>query len=80
MNPWPTLTDDQITALGLTTREVEVLYCIAAGMGTHETADRLFLSVNSIKTHTQKLFAKIGVRSRLQAAVWLWRRSGHPLD
>ncbi len=77
----PPLTDDEVEALGLTQRELEVLYLIAAGSSTAEVASVLYLSVNSVKTHTQALFRKIGVTSRLQAAVWVWsRKAADPLD
>lgn len=55
---------------GLTTRETEVLDLIAEGLSTREIADRLYLSPNSVKTHTRKLFRKIGVSNRTEAALW----------
>jgi DNA-binding NarL/FixJ family response regulator len=72
----PVLTPQEIGALGLRPREVEVLYLIAAGCSTSDIAAALYLSVNSIKTHTQSVFKKIGVTTRLQAAVWVWSRAG----
>lgn len=56
--------------LGLTEREAEVLAHITQGKRTREIADALYLSVNSIKTHTQHLYRKIGVTSRTEAALW----------
>ncbi|HEX2578570.1 MAG TPA: response regulator transcription factor [Aquihabitans sp.] len=56
--------------LGLTEREAEVLAHISQGRRTREIADALYLSVNSIKTHTQHLYRKIGVTSRTEAALW----------
>lgn len=56
--------------LGLTEREAEVLAHITQGRRTREIADALYLSVNSIKTHTQHLYRKIGVTSRTEAALW----------
>lgn len=56
--------------LGLTEREAEVLAHICQGRRTREIADALFLSVNSVKTHTQHLYRKIGVGSRTEAALW----------
>lgn len=55
---------------GLTEREAEVLTHIAQGKRTREIAESLYLSVNSIKTHTQHLYRKIGVTSRTEAALW----------
>lgn len=55
---------------GLTERESEVLAHITQGRRTAEIADALYLSVNSIKTHTRNLFRKIGVKTRTEAALW----------
>ncbi|HEX7134867.1 MAG TPA: response regulator transcription factor [Iamia sp.] len=56
--------------LGLTERESEVLALITQGQRTADIASALFLSVNSIKTHTRNVFRKIGVSSRTEAALW----------
>jgi len=55
---------------GLTERESEVLALITQGQRTADIASTLFLSVNSIKTHTRNVFRKIGVSSRTEAALW----------
>lgn len=55
---------------GLTERESEVLALITQGQRTAEIASALFLSVNSIKTHTRNVFRKIGVSTRTEAALW----------
>ena len=55
---------------GLTEREAEVLVHICQGRRTQDIADALYLSVNSIKTHTQHLFRKLDVGSRTEAALW----------
>lgn len=55
---------------GLTERESEVLALITQGQRTADIAAALFLSVNSIKTHTRNVFRKIGVTSRTEAALW----------
>jgi hypothetical protein len=57
-----------------------VLYLIAAGCNVSDVAAALFLSVSSVKTYTQALFKKLGVTTRLQAAVWVWSRpdEDHP--
>jgi DNA-binding NarL/FixJ family response regulator len=53
----------------LTDRELEVLALIALGYSNREIAHELFLSVDTIKTHVRKLFDKLGVRNRAQAAL-----------
>lgn len=55
------------TEWGLTSREFEVLQCIAAGLSNQEIAEKLFLSLNTVKTHTSNLFAKLDVQRRTQA-------------
>jgi LuxR family transcriptional regulator, positive regulator of biofilm formation len=55
---------------GLTGREVEILSLIAIGGTNEEIAEKLFISVNTVKTHVYNLFHKIKVPNRLQAALW----------
>lgn len=55
---------------GLSAREVQVLALIAAGLTNQEIADRVFVSINSVKTYVRSAYRKIGVNSRSQAAVW----------
>lgn len=57
-------------AAGLTERESEVLALITQGKSTADIGRALYLSVNSIKTHTRTLFRKIGVNNRTEAALW----------
>ena len=51
----------------LSQREMEVLQLIANGMTNQEIADALFLSLNTVKTHTANLFSKLDVQRRTQA-------------
>jgi DNA-binding CsgD family transcriptional regulator len=53
--------------LGLTPRELGILELIAAGLSTREIAARVFLSENTVKTHTSRVFEKLGARRRVQA-------------
>jgi DNA-binding CsgD family transcriptional regulator len=48
-------------------REYEVLCLIAEGLSNQEIADRLFVSLNTIKTHSSNLFLKLDVKRRTQA-------------
>lgn len=51
----------------LSPREIEVLKLIAAGFSNQEIADKLYLSLNTIKTHTNNIYSKLGVNRRTQA-------------
>lgn len=53
--------------LGLSGREMEVLQLIAEGLSNQEIADRLFVSLPTVKTHSSKLFEKLDVKRRTQA-------------
>ena len=53
--------------LGITPRESEILGLIATGLSNREIADRLFISENTVKTHSSRLFDKLGAKRRTQA-------------
>lgn len=54
-------------ALAITPREMEILQRIAEGLSNKEIAARLFVSENTVKTHSSRLFEKLGARRRTQA-------------
>ena len=53
--------------LGMSRRELEVLQLIAQGHSNQEIANRLFVSLNTIKTHNARIFEKMDVNSRTKA-------------
>lgn len=53
--------------LGVTARELEILEQIAAGLSNREIAARLFVSENTVKTHSARLFDKLAAKRRTQA-------------
>ena len=57
----------KVSALGITPRELEILEHIARGMSTREIAAALFVSENTVKTHSSRLFDKLSVNRRIQA-------------
>ena len=57
----------RVRELGITPREMEILREIAAGLSTREIAARLFVSENTVKTHSSRLFEKLNARRRTQA-------------
>lgn len=53
--------------LGISKRELEVLQLMAKGFSNQEIADKLFVSLNTVKTHSSNLFIKLEVKRRTQA-------------
>src|SRR5579871_4620866 len=62
-----TLDDRRLKELAITPRELEILGLIAAGLSNREIAGRLFVSENTVKTHSSRLFDKLGAKRRTQA-------------
>lgn len=65
---------------GLSPREVEVLALVTQGMSNQEVADRLFLTINTLKSHIRQAYKKIGVTSRAQAVAWCMQHGFAPPD
>jgi DNA-binding CsgD family transcriptional regulator len=66
--PEPFVLDDRrLDELGITPRELEILGLIAEGLSNREIADRLCVSENTVKTHSSRLFDKLGAKRRTQA-------------
>ncbi len=59
--------EGKVEALGLTPRELEILELIAQGLSNKEIAERVFVSENTVKTHSSHVFDKLGARRRTQA-------------
>ncbi len=51
----------------LSERELEVLHLVAAGLTNQAIADKLFIAVSTVKSHTNSIYGKLGVRNRTQA-------------
>jgi DNA-binding CsgD family transcriptional regulator len=52
---------------GISKRESDVLILLGKGLSNQEIAEKLFVSTNTIKTHTSRLFEKLEVKNRTQA-------------
>ena len=57
----------ELDRLNLSRRELEVLELMAEGLSNQEISTRLFVSLNTIKTHSSNLFEKMEVKRRTQA-------------
>jgi two-component system NarL family response regulator len=60
---------DRVSSPSLTAREVNVLELVAKGMSNREIGAALFLSEDTIKTHLRRIYAKLGVGDRTEAAL-----------
>ncbi len=61
------LNEVELNRLGISKRELKVLQLMAQGLSNQEIADRLFVSLNTIKTHASNLFLKLDASRRTQA-------------
>jgi len=66
-NPAFQFDQSRMDSLGISKREYEVLELMAKGLSNQEIADKLFVSLNTIKTHSSNLFLKLEVSRRTQA-------------
>lgn len=57
----------EIEKLGISKRELDVLNLMALGLSNEEIAGKLFVSLNTIKTHSSNIFLKLDVKRRTQA-------------
>jgi DNA-binding CsgD family transcriptional regulator len=57
----------KLQQLGITARELEILQLIAGGLSNREIAEKLFVSENTVKTHSSRLFEKLSAKRRTQA-------------
>ena len=58
---------ETLKGLGITPREFEILGLIAGGLSNREIGEKLFVSENTVKTHSSRLFEKLSVNRRVQA-------------
>lgn len=61
------LNAEKLKEVGLTARELETLGLIAQGLSNREIGEKLFVSENTIKTHSSRIFDKMQVSRRVQA-------------
>jgi DNA-binding NarL/FixJ family response regulator len=58
---------------GLTDKETLILSLISMGIDNQGIAEKLTITKNTLKTHTRKIYSKLGVSDRSQAAIWALR-------
>ena len=61
------LNEQRLRELSITPRELEILDLIAQGLSNREIAEKLFVSENTVKTHSSRLFDKLSAKRRTQA-------------
>ncbi len=76
----PSLATNRKLAEPLSERELEVLRLIAEGLSNRDIADKLFLSVGTVKVHTRNIYGKLNVSSRAQAILQAQRLNLLPLN
>jgi DNA-binding CsgD family transcriptional regulator len=59
--------EEKVRAIGLTPRELEILELIGQGLSNREIGEKLFVSENTVKSHSSRLFEKLEVNRRTQA-------------
>jgi NarL family two-component system response regulator LiaR len=57
-------------AAGLSSREAEIIALITQGLSNQAIADRIYVSINTIKTNIRSAYKKMGVETRSQAVLW----------
>ena len=66
----PAAAGPEVTAAGgsmLTSREIDVLRLLSSRLTSHEIAQALFISMNTLKSHLKSIYLKLGVNSRAEA-------------
>jgi DNA-binding NarL/FixJ family response regulator len=57
----------------LTNREIEILKLLALGWNNRQIADKLCITIRTVKFHTTNIYEKIEVNSRPAAVAWAWK-------
>ena len=71
--PFPRNKQKSSNGQSLTEKETLILSLLSMGMDNQGIAERLSITKNTLKTHTRKIYSKLGVSDRSQAAIWALR-------
>ena len=77
MPPQPDL-EEQLSNLGISQREAEIVALILRGFSNKEIAEKLFISLETVKKHLFHIYKKVGVKNRLQLSYFIQNRLGSP--
>ncbi|WP_017537359.1 response regulator [Nocardiopsis halophila] len=69
----PRRPEEEARRHGLTDREVDTVRAVAEGLTNTEAAERLFVSLSTVKTHLASVQAKLHARNRVEIAAWAYR-------
>ncbi len=69
---WP-MTTSEGNKVELTSREKEILRCLAEGLSTPAISDRLFIAPVTVRNHVQNILQKLDVHTKLAAVVFAYR-------
>lgn len=58
----------------LTEREIEILQMLAEGWCNKQIAERLDITVRTVKFHNNNIYDKLAVNSRSEAVAWAWKQ------
>ena len=64
----------------LTARELQLMYYVAEGLNNREIAERMYLSVHTIKAHLESIYLKLSVHNKIQALVYAIKNNLINLD
>ncbi len=67
---FPFVNTDDVSEVGLTSKEQEVLFYVCEGLTRTEIAEKLFISEATVKTHLGNLFFKTNTRNRTELAIY----------
>jgi DNA-binding NarL/FixJ family response regulator len=62
--------DNDDDSIVLTERQIEVIILLAQGFSNREIAELLLIEVSTVDRHVHNIFGRLGMKSRVQAAVW----------